>query len=69
MLLGQEVHYYMAYIAYYTELDLQNWDYALKGRICRENSKYAPAEKLYDHFCPRRKAANLCHPAYHNDDD
>ena len=28
MLLGQEVHYYMVYIAYFTELNLQICDYA-----------------------------------------
>ena len=31
--LGQEVHYYMVYIAYFTELILQIWDYAQKRRI------------------------------------
>ena len=31
--LGQEVHYYMVYIAHLTELILQIWDYAQKGRI------------------------------------
>ena len=39
---GQEVHYFMVYIAYFTELNLQICDYAQKRRICRENSKYAP---------------------------
>ena len=28
--LGQEVHYYMVYIAYFTELNLQICDYAQK---------------------------------------
>ena len=28
MFLGQEVHYYMVYIAYFTELNLQICDYA-----------------------------------------
>ena len=27
-----------------------------------QNCKYAFAENLYGHFCPRRKAANFCHP-------
>ena len=31
--LGQEVHYYMVYIAYFTELILQICDYAQKRRI------------------------------------
>ena len=30
---GQEVHYYMVYIAYFTELILQICDYAQKRRI------------------------------------
>ena len=62
MLLGQEVHYYMVYIAYFTELNLQICDYAQKRCICRENCKYAFDENFYGHFCPRRKAANFCHP-------
>ena len=33
VLLGQEVHYYMVYIAYFTELNLQICDYAQKRRI------------------------------------
>ena len=24
--------------------------------------KYAPDENFWGHFCPRRKAANFCHP-------
>ena len=31
--LGQELHYYMVYIAYFTELILQIYDYAQKRRI------------------------------------
>ena len=27
------------------------------------NGKYAPDENFCGHFCPRRKAANFCHPA------
>ena len=63
MLLWQEVHYYMVYIAYYTVLNLQICNYAQIRRICRENGKYALDESFYDHFCPRRKAANFCHPS------
>ena len=58
---GQEVHYNMVYIAYYTELDLQNCNYVQKRRICRKNSKYAPDDNFCGHFCPRRKAAKFCH--------
>ena len=60
--LGQEVHYYMVYIAYCTVLNLQICINSLKRRICGENSKYAFDENVYGHFCPRRKAANFCHP-------
>ena len=64
MFLGQEVHYYMVYIAYFTELNLQICDYAQKRRICRKNCKYALDENFHDHFCPRRKAAKFCHPGF-----
>ena len=43
---GQEMHYYMVYIAYNTELNLQICNYAPKRRTCRENSKYAPDENF-----------------------
>ena len=62
MFLGQEVHYYMVYIAYFTELILQICDYAQKWRIWRKNCKYALDENLHCHFCFRRKAAKFCHP-------
>ena len=58
----QEVHYYMVYIAYFTELNLQICYYAQKRRTYQENSKYARDEIFCGHFCPRRKAANFCHP-------
>ena len=61
--LGQEVHYYIVYIAYFTELKLQMCDYAQKRHICREKCKYALDENFYGHFCPRRKVAKFCHPA------
>ena len=60
--LGQEVHYYMVYIAYFTELNLQICDYAQKRRICRENCKYAFDENFHGPFCPRQKTAKFCHP-------
>ena len=59
--LGQEVHYYMVYIAYFNELNLQICDYAQKWRICRKNCKYALDENFHGDFCPRQKAANFCH--------
>ena len=56
MFFGQEVHYYMVYIAYFTELKLQICYYAQKRRICREivNTRltkifmaiFAPDERL-----------------------
>ena len=61
VLLWQKVHYYMVYIAYYTDLNWQTCNYAQKRRICWENGKYALDQSFYDHFCPRRKAANFCH--------
>ena len=60
--LGQEVHYYMEYIAYYTELNWQVCNYAQKGHICRKIIEYASDKNLYGHFCFRRKAANFCYP-------
>ena len=58
----------MVYIAYFTELNLQICDYEQKRRICRENSKYAFDGNSYDHFCPLRKAANVCYPALLKDE-
>ena len=52
MFLGQEVHYYMVYIAYFTEVNLQICDYAQKRRIRRENCKYALDENFHGHFVP-----------------
>ena len=46
VLLWQEVHYYIVYIAYYTDLNLQICNYLQKQRICREYSNYAPNEIL-----------------------
>ena len=62
--LGQEVHYYMVYIAYFTELILQICDYAQKRCIWRKNCKYTLDENYHCHFCCRRKAAKFCHPAH-----
>ena len=52
--LGQKVHYYMVYIAYFTELNLQICDYSQKRRICRENCKYALGKNFHGHFCSPR---------------
>ena len=52
MLLWQEVLYYMVYIAYYTDLNLQICNYAQKRRICRENGKYALDESFMTIFAP-----------------
>ena len=64
MFLGQEVNYYMVYIAYLTELDLQICNYAQKRHIYREivNTRLTKFVWPIGHFCPRRKAANFCHP-------
>ena len=62
MLLWQEVHYYMVYIVYFTELNLKICDYVQKRRIFCENCKYALDERFHGHFCPRRKPAKSCHP-------
>ena len=50
------------FIAFYTESNLQNSNYAQKRCICRENSQQAPDENFYGHLCPRRKAVNFCQP-------
>ena len=60
--LGQEVHYYMVYIAYFTELNLQICDYAQKRRICRENCNYALDENFHGHFCPPTKGCQVLPP-------
>ena len=52
MFLGQEVHYYMVYIAYFTELNLQICDYTQKRHICRKNCKYAFDEICMAIFAP-----------------
>ena len=61
--LGQEVHYYTVYSAYFTDLDLQICDYAQKQCICRENCKCVLDKNFHGHFCPQRKAVKICHPA------
>ena len=56
--LGQEVHYYMVYIAYYTELNWQICNHAQKRRIFRENSKYAPGKNYLAIFASRESLTN-----------
>ena len=58
-----KIHYYMVSITNYTELNLQICNYAQKQRICCKKSNYALDASFHGHFCPRRKAANFCHPA------
>ena len=53
MFLGQKVHYYMVYIAYFTELIVQICNYTQKWRIFRDNSKYAPEESFVAIFAER----------------
>ena len=48
--LGQEVHYDMVHIAYYTEFNLQICNNAQKQRICRKISKDAPDEHICANF-------------------
>ena len=40
-------------------------NFAQKRRICHGISKYALVENFYGLFCPRRKAAKICHPVPH----
>ena len=56
---GQEVHYYMVYIAYYTEINLQL--HAITVHLLPKLQIRARRTFFY-HFCPCRKAANFCHP-------
>jgi len=58
----------MAYVAYYSELNVQICDYAQKRRILRENGKNALDEYFHGHVCLRRKAANFCHPDVGDED-
>ena len=63
--LGQEMHSYMVHVAYNIEMILKaSKNYAFVVKI--ENSKYAPDENFCSHICPRRKAANFCHPGIHD---
>ena len=45
-------------------IKFSNLQLAGKHCICRVNSKYAPDKNFWRHFCPCRKAANFCHPAW-----
>ena len=49
MFLGQEVHHYMVYVAYFTKLILQICDYAKKWRIWRKivNVLYTRLTKIF----------------------
>ena len=63
MFLGQEVHYYMVYIAYFTELILQICDYAHKRRIFCENCKYALDKNFHGLLSPT-KGCQVLPPCY-----
>ena len=63
--LGQEVHYYMVYIAYFTELKLQICDYSQKRRICREIVNTRLTKIFMAIFAPDERlpsSATLLHP-------
>ena len=59
--LGQEMHYYMIYIAYHTESNLQMLQLRAKDAFVAKKI-YALDEFFYGHFCPRQKAVNFCRP-------
>ena len=52
----------MVYIAYYTELNLQIYDYAQKRRICRENCKYAFDKNFHGFFLTPTKRCQVLPP-------
>ena len=54
----------MVCTAYYTELILQICNYMQKWCIVAKK-KQVLDKSFYGYFCPRRKAANFCHPAPH----
>ena len=59
--LRQEVNYYMVYIAYYTELNLQICNYAKKQRICRK-IVIRVCRKFVWPFLPSPKGCQLLPP-------
>ena len=62
MHLGQEVHYYMVYVAYFTKLDLQISDYAKKTKFFMAN--FALAERL-----PTSATLHLLNPISSDDEN
>ena len=61
--LGQEVHYYMVYIAYFTELILQICDYAQKKtHLTRKIVKYAFDENFSLPFLLPMKGCQVLPP-------
>ena len=54
------------YVLHNTQLNVQICKYVQKQSICRENSEHVLDESFYGHFCPRRNAANFCHPGRPN---
>ena len=73
--LGQEVHYYMVCIAYFTELSLQICNCAHKRRICRQLLPPCPTIRFFNWVpalivfvsvpCTRRYIAATCPCASH----
>ena len=55
------------YVLHNTQLNVQICKYVQKQSICRENSEHVLDESFYGHFCPRRNAANFCHPVVDQD--
>ena len=56
--LGQEVYHSMVYNTYHTKLNLQICNYTQKRRICRENSKNAPAKIFVGIFAFPERLSN-----------
>ena len=55
--LGQEVHYYIVYIAYYTEQNVQIFNYAEKHRICCKLAKTRLTKELKAFFASAESLA------------
>ena len=64
VLLGQEVHYYMVYIAYFTELNLQICNYLKNDAFVAKIVNTRLTKIFMTIFAPveTRKAAKFCHP-------
>ena len=61
--LGQEVHYYMVYIAYYTESNLQKCNYVQNKVFVAKKGKYTPEDIFMSIFALAERlptSATLC---------